>query len=43
MTAKLAIVQIVSVETVEAERFEVRFQLEDMSEVILVMDGANPV
>jgi hypothetical protein len=36
MTAKLAISQIVSV---EAERFEVRLQLEDASELVLVMDG----
>ena len=39
MTAKLAIVQIVSVEAVEPERFEVRLRLEDTSEVVLVMDG----
>ncbi len=39
MTAKLAITQIVSVEAVEAERFEVRLQLEDASELVLVMDG----
>ena len=39
MTAKFAIVQIVSIEAVEAERFEVRLQLEDTSEVVLVMDG----
>jgi hypothetical protein len=39
MPAKLAIVQIVSVEAVESERFEVRLQLKDASEVVLVMNG----
>jgi hypothetical protein len=39
MTAKLAIVKIISVEAVDAERFEVRVQVEDTSELVLVMDG----
>jgi hypothetical protein len=39
MTAKFTIVQIVSIEAVETERFEIRLQLEDTSEVVLVMDG----
>ena len=38
MTNTLAITQIVSVEAVESERFEVRLMLEDASEVILKMD-----
>lgn len=39
MTAMLPITQIVSVEAVESERFEVRLMLEDTSEVVLSMDG----
>jgi hypothetical protein len=33
------VAQIVSVEAVESERFEVRLLLEDASEVVLRMDG----
>jgi len=39
MTATFAITQIVSVEAVESEQFEVRLMLEDTSEVVLRMDG----
>jgi hypothetical protein len=39
MTDPLAIIQIVSVEAVELEQFEVRLLLEDTSEVVLRMDG----
>jgi hypothetical protein len=39
MTDPLAITQIVSVEAVESEQFEVRLLLEDTSEVVLRMDG----
>jgi hypothetical protein len=39
MNNKFAIIQIVSVEAVESERFEVRLMLEDTSEVVLTMEG----
>ena len=39
MTDTLAITQIVSVEAVESEQFEVRLLLEDTSEIVLRMDG----
>lgn len=39
MTETLPITQVVSVESVEAERFEVRLLLEDTSEIVLRMDG----
>ena len=35
----LHVTQIVSVEAVESERFEVRLMLEDGAEVVLMMDG----
>jgi hypothetical protein len=41
MNNKFSITQIVSVEAVESERFEVRLLLEDTSEVVLTMDGAT--
>jgi hypothetical protein len=39
MTVTFPITQILSVEAVESERFEVRLMLEDTSEVVLTMEG----
>ena len=41
LPSKLVVAQIESVEAVELERFEVRLQLEDTSEIVLVMDGPS--
>ena len=39
MNNKLAVDEIISVEAVDSEQFEVRVILEDASEVVLRMDG----
>jgi hypothetical protein len=39
MTDTFLITQVVSVEAVDSEQFEVRLLLEDTSEIVLRMDG----